>query len=68
MTMDEELKQFMSAIETRLSRIEAKVDAIPVLLSNMRDCLAVLDAQVRGQGAILTRLEESISMDPSAQA
>jgi hypothetical protein len=67
-TMDPELRAALTAIENRLSRIEAKVDAIPVLLSNMRDCLAVLDEQVRGQGAILTRLEESISMDPSAQA
>ena len=66
--MDPELRAALTAIENRLSRIEAKVDAIPVLLSNMHDCLAVLDEQVRGQGAILTRLEESISMDPSAQA
>ena len=60
---DEELRTMLSTINDRLARIESKVDAIPVLLPSMRDRLNVLDAQMRSQGAILSRLEDTISMD-----
>jgi hypothetical protein len=60
---DEELRTLLGAINDRLARIESRVDAIPVLLPSLRDRLNVLDAQVRSQGAILARLEDTISMD-----
>jgi hypothetical protein len=60
---DEELRTMLSTINDRLARIESKVDAIPVLLPSVRDRLNVLDAQLRSQGAILARLEDTISMD-----
>lgn len=61
--MDEEFRTALKAIEDRLIRIEARVDAIPVLLPSLRDRLNVLDAQVRSQTSILARLEDTISMD-----
>lgn len=68
--MDEDLRQALAAIETRLTRIETrltrietKVDAIPILLPSVRDRLAVIDAALRSQGAILGRLEDSLTMD-----
>jgi hypothetical protein len=58
-----EINNRLAGIETRISRIESKVDAIPVLLPSVRDRLNVLDAQVRSQGASLARIEDTISMD-----
>jgi chromosome segregation ATPase len=61
--MDEDLRAALTAIENRLARIESRVDAIPVLLPSLRDRLNILDAQMRQQSAILSRLEDTISMD-----
>jgi chromosome segregation ATPase len=61
--MDGRLARVESRLERMESRLERRVDAIPVLLPSVRDRLAILDALVRGQGATLARIEDTISMD-----